>query len=107
MEREKSEESDNEQDGKFFYLINILILYDIRKMNSFIIFLYFNLKDLPPQFEEMTNQLQICNWLVAHPEILNLANKMLTVKSQDTGTLTTPMPTSDNNYSVSIIWKNL
>lgn len=54
----------------------------------------------------MTNQLQVCNWLVAHPEILNLANQMLNAaKSQD---FATPTPMSDNyTNSVSIVWKNL
>jgi hypothetical protein len=28
----------------------------------------------------MTNQLQICNWLVDHPDILQLAAQMLNIK---------------------------
>ncbi|GBC40033.2 uncharacterized protein OCT59_012174 [Rhizophagus irregularis] len=35
---------------------------------------------VPPQFESMTNQLQICNWLVDHPDILQLATQMLNMK---------------------------
>ncbi|RGB28742.1 hypothetical protein C1646_796588 [Rhizophagus diaphanus] len=56
---------------------------------------------LPPQFEEMSNQLQVYNWLVAHPEILNLTNKMLTAKSQDTGILsTTSQSQPDNSQTI-------
>ncbi|GBB92001.1 hypothetical protein RclHR1_01950013 [Rhizophagus clarus] len=53
--------------------------------------------DIPPQFEEMTNQLQICNWLIANPEILNLANQMLTAKSQDIGVSKTASYDNTNN----------
>ncbi|GBB85349.1 hypothetical protein RclHR1_01190025 [Rhizophagus clarus] len=35
---------------------------------------------VPPQFESMTNQLQICNWLVKNPAILQLATQMLNMK---------------------------
>lgn len=45
----------------------------------------------------MTNQLQICNWLIANPEILNLANQMLTAKSQDIGVSKTASYDNTNN----------
>ncbi|GES95909.1 trinucleotide repeat-containing gene 6C protein [Rhizophagus clarus] len=35
---------------------------------------------VPPQFESITNQLQICNWLVENPAILQLATQMLNMK---------------------------
>ncbi|PKK68504.1 hypothetical protein RhiirC2_713339 [Rhizophagus irregularis] len=69
-ERERNEENESEKDNFHF---------------------------LPPQFEEMSNQLQVCNWLIAHPEILNLANKMLTAKSQDTGILSMTSQPQPNN----------
>jgi hypothetical protein len=38
----------------------------------------------PPQFEKMTNQFQVCNWLVKRPNILRLANDMLAAKKSKT-----------------------
>lgn len=51
---------------------------------------------MPSQFEDITNQLQVCNWLVDHPDILRLANQMLSSKSQDIGTTSTMK--SDNAH---------
>ncbi|CAB4410949.1 unnamed protein product [Rhizophagus irregularis] len=38
-------------------------------------------EEIPSQFGAKTNQLQICNWLVLHPNILHLANEMLAALS--------------------------
>ncbi|UZO16015.1 uncharacterized protein OCT59_007417 [Rhizophagus irregularis] len=57
------------------------------------------------QFGAMTNQLQICNWLVLHPSVLHLANKMLDVSTKQPSTnllLTTlTSSSSDNIKSIS------
>jgi hypothetical protein len=59
-----------------------------------------NIEEIPPQFESATNQLQICNWLVAHPNILKLANDMLAASSASTSSTSTssssPSLVSDN-----------
>ena|GEM_PF-4538464 len=57
----------------------------------------------PPQFEEMTNQLQVCNWLVKHPNILRLANEMLAAKKSQTSLQTS----STSSVNVSIMEKFL
>lgn len=54
---------------------------------------------MPSQFEDMTNKLQVCNWLVTRPDILRLANQMLSSKSQDIGTSTI----KSDNVHVSIM----
>ena len=37
----------------------------------------------PSPFDKMTNQLQICNWLVQNPDYLRLANQMLAASNMD------------------------
>lgn len=54
--------------------------------------------EIPPQFEAATNQLQICNWLVAHPNILKLANEMLAASSASTSSTST-LSTSSSSVS--------
>uniref|UniRef100_U9US22 Uncharacterized protein n=1 Tax=Rhizophagus irregularis (strain DAOM 181602 / DAOM 197198 / MUCL 43194) TaxID=747089 RepID=U9US22_RHIID len=61
-------------------------------------------EEIPVQFGAMTNQLQICNWLVLHPSVLHLANKMLDASTKQPSTnlpLTTltssTLSASDNN----------
>jgi hypothetical protein len=41
---------------------------------------------IPEQFQSGTN-LEICNWLVAHPHILQLANQMLEMNKLDESSL--------------------
>ncbi|GES98547.1 protein split ends isoform X4 [Rhizophagus clarus] len=57
------------------------------------------------QFGAMTNQLQICNWLVLHPSVLHLENKMLDALTKQPSTnlpLTTSTSSpSDNVKSIS------
>jgi hypothetical protein len=56
----------------------------------------------------MTNQLQICNWLVNHPTILRLASEMLAAKSNaPSSSLTTTQiaaPSPDNVLSIMEIY---
>ncbi|PKC56589.1 hypothetical protein RhiirA1_473781 [Rhizophagus irregularis] len=47
---------------------------------------------VPPQFELMTNKLQICNWLVNNPDILQLANQMLNMKDGTSQSAPAPVP---------------
>ncbi|GET03712.1 hypothetical protein GLOIN_2v1479627 [Rhizophagus clarus] len=62
-------------------------------------------EEIPVQFGAMTNQLQICNWLVLHPSVLHLANKMLDASTKQPSTnlpLTTLTSSpSDNAKSIS------
>ncbi|CAB4385755.1 unnamed protein product [Rhizophagus irregularis] len=58
-----------------------------------------NEEEIPFQFGAMTNQLQICNWLVLHPSILHLANQMLAVSSKQP--LPSLLPTSSTTSSLS------
>ena len=37
--------------------------------------------EIPAVFSKMDNSLEVCNWLVKHPHILQLANKMLAASS--------------------------
>ncbi|GES95220.1 protein split ends isoform X1 [Rhizophagus clarus] len=60
-------------------------------------------EEIPVQFGTMTNQLQICNWLVLHPSVLHLTNKMLDVSTKQPSTnlpLTTSTlsPSDNDNY---------
>ncbi|GES76593.1 protein split ends isoform X4 [Rhizophagus clarus] len=50
------------------------------------------------QFGAMTNQLQICNWLVLHPSVLHLANKMLDASTKQPST-NLPLTTSTSSPS--------
>ena len=52
----------------------------------------------------MTDQLQICNWLVNHPDILRLAVQMLEMKDNRTLALgqLTPTLSSSTSDNVSI-----
>ena len=68
-----------------------------------------NKEEIPPQFEAATNQLQICNWLVAHPNILKLANDMLAAStaspsstSSTSTSSTSPSSTSPSSVSDSV-----
>jgi hypothetical protein len=57
-----------------------------------------NEEEIPLQFRKMTNKLQICNWLVNHPDILKLSNEML-VKSKSSSSdpiSSIPSSISDN-----------
>ncbi|CAG8753008.1 9887_t:CDS:2, partial [Rhizophagus irregularis] len=57
-------------------------------------------EEIPVQFGAMTNQLQICNWLVLHPSVLHLANKMLDASTKQPSTnlpLTTSTSSSSDN----------
>jgi actin-related protein len=56
-------------------------------------------EEIPFQFGAMTNQLQICNWLVLHPSILHLANQMLAASSKQP--LPSSLPTSSTTSSLS------
>ncbi|GES74169.1 protein split ends isoform X5 [Rhizophagus clarus] len=60
-------------------------------------------EEIPVQFGAMTNQLQICNWLVLHPSVLHLANKMLDASTKQPSTnlpltTSTSSPSDKNNY---------
>ncbi|GES92120.1 hypothetical protein GLOIN_2v1488591 [Rhizophagus clarus] len=60
-------------------------------------------EEIPVQFGAMTNQLQICNWLVLHPSVLHLANKMLDASTKQTSTnlpltTSTSSPSDNDNY---------
>ncbi|GES96231.1 hypothetical protein GLOIN_2v1488591 [Rhizophagus clarus] len=60
-------------------------------------------KKIPVQFGAMTNQLQICNWLVLHPSVLHLANKMLDASTKQPSTnlpltTSTSSPSDNDNY---------
>ncbi|CAB4427921.1 unnamed protein product [Rhizophagus irregularis] len=67
-------------------------------------------KEIPSQFGAKTNQLQICNWLVLHPNVLHLANEMLAALSTPLSS-NTPLTTltsstlsaSDNNDKYRLI----
>jgi|tagenome__1003787_1003787.scaffolds.fasta_scaffold20954407_2 hypothetical protein len=54
----------------------------------------------PPQFEEITNQLQICNWLVKRPNILRLANEMLAAKTNKPSSIKQTSSISSDNVSI-------
>jgi hypothetical protein len=41
---------------------------------------------LPASFTEMSNILEVCNWLVKRPHILELANQMLTANNTSSNT---------------------
>lgn len=62
-------------------------------------------EEIPVQFGVMTNQLQICNWLVLHPSVLHLANKMLEASTKQPSTnlplTTSTSSSSDNVKSIS------
>ncbi|CAB5380885.1 unnamed protein product [Rhizophagus irregularis] len=53
---------------------------------------------IPEQFESLTN-LEICNWLIKHPQILNLANQMMTAEntSPDVSASISSNPYTSNN----------
>ncbi|GES83503.1 protein split ends isoform X3 [Rhizophagus clarus] len=60
-------------------------------------------EEIPVQFGVMTNQLQICNWLVLHPSVLHLANKMLDALTKQPSTnlpltTSTSSPSDNDNY---------
>ncbi|GES98502.1 protein split ends isoform X4 [Rhizophagus clarus] len=60
-------------------------------------------EEIPVQFGAMTNQLQICNWLVLHPNVLHLANKMLDASTKQPSTnlpltTSTSSPSDNDNY---------
>ncbi|GES77682.1 protein split ends isoform X4 [Rhizophagus clarus] len=60
-------------------------------------------EEIPVQFGAMTNQLQICNWLVLHPSVLHLANKMLDASTKQPSTnlpltTSTSSPSDNDNY---------
>ncbi|GES85970.1 hypothetical protein GLOIN_2v1479627 [Rhizophagus clarus] len=55
-------------------------------------------EEIPVQFGAMTNQLQICNWLVLHPSVLHLANKMLDASTKQPST-NLPLTTSTSSPS--------
>jgi hypothetical protein len=62
----------------------------------------------------MTNQLQVCNWLVHHPEILKLANEMLSSTTTSltsppltTASLTSPLTTASLTRSSSPLTDNV
>ncbi|PKY33174.1 hypothetical protein RhiirB3_451891 [Rhizophagus irregularis] len=67
-------------------------------------------EEIPSQFGAKTNQLQICNWLVLHPNVLHLANEMLAALSTPPSS-NTPLTTltsstlsaSDNNDKYRLI----
>ena len=69
-----------------------------------------NKEEIPPQFEAATNQLQICNWLVTHPNILKLANDMLAASTASTSSTSTsstsPSSVSDNVSTRDIFWND-
>src|SRR6266516_6737873 len=72
-----------------------------------------NKEEIPHQFEAATNQLQICNWLVAHPNILKLANDMLAASTASTSSTsststssTSPSSVSDNVSTRDIFWND-
>ncbi|UZO14810.1 uncharacterized protein OCT59_006254 [Rhizophagus irregularis] len=63
-------------------------------------------EEIPVQFGAMTNQLQICNWLVLHPSALHLANKMLDASTKQPSTnlpLTTSTSSSSDNDNYRLI----
>ncbi|GET61375.1 protein split ends isoform X4 [Rhizophagus irregularis DAOM 181602=DAOM 197198] len=63
-------------------------------------------EEIPVQFGAMTNQLQICNWLVLHPSVLHLANKMLDASTKQPSTnlpLTTSTSSSSDNDNYRVI----
>ncbi|UZO17212.1 uncharacterized protein OCT59_008573 [Rhizophagus irregularis] len=63
-------------------------------------------EEIPVQFGAMTNQLQICNWLVLHPSVLHLANKMLDASTKQPSTnlpLTTSTSSSSDNDNYRLI----
>ncbi|GES84070.1 proline-rich protein 12 isoform X1 [Rhizophagus clarus] len=67
-------------------------------------------EEIPVQFGAMTNQLQICNWLVLHPSILHLANKMLDASTKQPSTnlpLTTSTSSSSDNDNYRLIDKEM
>jgi len=52
----------------------------------------------------MDNQLQICNWLVEHPDVLQLAYKMLNTKDRAISSSTLPqLAVSESSDNVSVI----
>ncbi|GES87164.1 hypothetical protein GLOIN_2v1488591 [Rhizophagus clarus] len=60
-------------------------------------------EEIPVQFDAMTNQLQICNWLVLHLSVLHLANKMLDASTKQPSTnlpltTSTSSPSDNDNY---------
>ncbi|GET01428.1 hypothetical protein GLOIN_2v1488591 [Rhizophagus clarus] len=60
-------------------------------------------EEIPVQFGAMTNQLQICNWLVLYPSVLHLANKMLDASTKQPSTnlpltTSTSSPSDNDNY---------
>lgn len=63
-------------------------------------------KNLLAQLEEI-NELDICNWLVEHPSILDLANRMLSAKSSTLNKINNSNTTNitnrtTNNVSVNV-----
>ncbi|UZO19140.1 uncharacterized protein OCT59_010440 [Rhizophagus irregularis] len=63
-------------------------------------------EEIPVQFDAMTYQLQICNWLVLHPSVLHLANKMLDASTKQPSTnlpLTTSTSSSSDNDNYRLI----
>src|SRR5262245_52549612 len=49
-------------------------------------------EEVAAQFKLCKNKLEICNWLVKRPEILNLANKMLELKKNPVNAPSTASP---------------
>jgi hypothetical protein len=57
---------------------------------------------IPQQFETM-NKLQICNWLIQHPNILHLSNEMLAANApltSSTSSTSSTSLTSPDNVSI-------
>src|SRR5256884_6925044 len=82
-----------------------LIQFSLEPLNK----LQVNKEEIPPQFEAATNQLQICNWLVAYPNILKLANYMLatSVTSISSTSLTSTSLTSPSSVSDNVSTKDI
>ncbi|CAG8816540.1 1831_t:CDS:2, partial [Dentiscutata erythropus] len=62
---------------------------------------------IPAEFDRMNNILEICNWLVKHPSILQLANQMYTASSLSMKNIETfnesSMPSSAISSKINII----
>src|SRR6266542_1886383 len=63
---------------------------------------------IPNPFQSYTN-LEICNWLVEHPNILQLANQMLEMNesSFDTSAVTLPSSTSSSSKITDVSIKSV
>jgi len=56
---------------------------------------------MPSEFKNMTNQLQICNWLVKHPRILKLSYEMLSMSISSTSSTSVSTSPSEASPTVS------